>query len=334
MTVKIFRNKLVYAFKTCFFMGLILSVLGLTGWLLAGGFGALAALGLGVFFLLFASEALSSSLVMRLYGASPLDYAEAPGLYRILENLSRRASLAVLPRLYFLDSPEPNAFAVGRGGEAGIALSRGLLSRLERDEVAGVLAHEISHLAADDGRLLSMADSLRRLTRVLSFAGQIGLLIFLPVLLFRGESPSLLAFLLLAVSPGLSYLLLLSLTRTREYEADANAALLTGDPLALARALRKISYEPRTLLDIFFPSRGRSAEIPEALRTHPNTEERIRRLNEMARNDEIAYEPAEVEYIAPENVLPDSPLRASSWSQSDMRFETERAPERILIFTR
>jgi heat shock protein HtpX len=254
-------------------MGGLLAALG---WLMAEGEGVIWTLLLGLAVLVF-SPRLSPAMVLRLYGAHPLDPYAAPRLYDLVEVLARRAELPAPPRLYYLPSRMLNAFAVGRPEAAAITLSDGLLRTLTSRELTGVLAHEMSHLKNNDMWVMGLADVVSRLTSVLSLAGQVLLLINLPLWLLTDASFPWLLVLLLMVAPTVSALLQLALSRIREYDADLHAAALTGDPHGLASALDKLERIQGGWLErVLMP--GRRVPDPSLLRTHPPTEERIQRL--------------------------------------------------------
>lgn len=253
--------------------------LALLGWFLWGWDGLFVLVSVGVVAAL-ANPAFSPWLVMRMYGARPLGHDEAPVLWRAISELTARAGLASRPRLYYVPSRMLNAFAVGTRGQSAIAVTDGLLRQLELDELIGVLAHEISHIRSNDLWVMGLADLFSRATSVLSLLGQFLLLLNLPLILFSQVTISWWAILLLIFAPNLSALAQLALSRTREFDADLNAARLTGDPAGLAHALAKIERVQGGWLErIFLP--GRRIPEPSLLRTHPDTEERIARLRSL-----------------------------------------------------
>lgn len=250
--------------------------LALLGWFLWGWDGLFVLVPVGMTAAL-ANPAISPWLVMWMYGAMPLGHDEAPVLWRAMSELTARAGLASRPRLYYVPSRMLNAFAVGTRGQSAIAVTDGLLRQLELDELIGVLAHEISHIRSNDLWVMGLADLFSRATSVLSLLGQFLLLLNLPLILFSQVTISWWAILLLIFAPNLSALAQLALSRTREFDADLNAARLTGNPEGLARALAKIERLQGGWLErIFLP--GRRVPEPSLLRTHPQTEERIARL--------------------------------------------------------
>ena len=156
-------------------------------------------------------------------------------------------------------------------------MSDGLLRNLSSRELMGVLAHEVSHIRHNDMWVMTLADLVSRLTGLLSLVGQVLLLVNLPLLLLGMATFSWLGVLLLIAAPTISALLQLALSRSREYEADMGAADLTGDPAALASALHRLDRVPGGWFEqVFLP--GRRVPDPSLLRTHPPTEERVRRL--------------------------------------------------------
>ncbi len=250
--------------------------LSLLGWLLWGRDGLFLWLWV-IVLAIMANPALSPWLVMQMYGARPVSREEAPALWQAVEVLAARAGLPSTPRLFYVASQMPNAFAVGTTRHSAIAVTAGLLRRLEMDELIGVLAHEIGHIRNKDLWVMGLADLFSRMTSMLSLFGQLLLLFNLPLLYLAQATINWWAILLLIFAPNLSALAQLALSRTREYDADMFAARLTGHPEALARALAKIERIQAGWLErIFLP--GRRIPEPSLLRTHPPTEERIARL--------------------------------------------------------
>ena len=179
--------------------------------------------------------------------------------------------------IQYIASPTLNAFAVGRREDSVIAVTDGALRTLDLRELAGVLAHEVSHIRNNDLWVMGLADTISRLTSMLSFMGTMLLIAALPMFFAGGAGPPVLAALLLMFAPTLGSLLQLALSRAREYNADLDAAGLTGDPRGLAAALLKLErYQGRAWEEMVMP--GRRIPVPSILRTHPPTEERVRRL--------------------------------------------------------
>jgi heat shock protein HtpX len=288
------------------FMG---GFLALLGWLLWGRDGIIALLFAGGV-AAFINPAVSPRLVMRLYRAAPLDRQQVPQLIRALEVLSERAGLPAVPALYYVPSRMLNAFAVGNRKRAAVAVTDGLLRHLEFRELAGVLAHELSHVNNNDLSVMGLADLFSRMTTFLSLLGQLLLLVSLPLVLFGEAAVNWFAILLLIVAPNISALAQLALSRTREYDADLDAARLTGDPQGLALALRKLEYVQGGVWErILLP--GQRIPDPSLLRTHPPTKERVRRLlslqTRQAVHERLAATPAGVPY------RPHRALRAPRW---------------------
>ncbi len=245
-----------------------------------------------ILFLYRMNPVASPDLAMRLFRARPLAPDEAPALVQLVEELSRRAGMPRPPRLYYLPSDVMNAFTAGNPGEAAIALSDGLLRRLDWRELRGVLAHELMHVVNQDTRLMAFADLTSRLTGFLSLTGQVLLLVNLPLLILGETTLPWIPILLLIAAPTLSTLVQLALSRSREYEADLGAVAITGDPLGLASALGKLESMHQSLLGRLLHPLPRIPD-PSMLRTHPPTEERVRRLVEIAHEREPMAHTAE-----------------------------------------
>lgn len=259
-------------------LGGMVSILGGLAWLLFGPFGTVWAIVLG-----------SATLVLRpsvppawqlsMYGARPLPPTAAPGLHRAVRLLAKRAGLPTSPTVHYVRSPMMNAFAVGRRDDAAIALTDGLLRGLSDRELLGVLAHELAHVRADDLWIMSLSDTIARISHPLAYTGVIVFVLALPATVEGAFALPALALLLMS-APTLVTLLQLALSRAREYDADLEAATLTGDPHGLAAALQRLQlHEGRIWERIMIPHR-RSPD-PLLLRTHPPTAERVRRLREL-----------------------------------------------------
>ena len=255
------------------FMG---GFLALLGWLLWGRVGLLMLIGIGAT-AVFLNPTKSAGWVMRLYGASSIGSDRAPGLWNLVGLLAVRAGLETRPALYYVPSSVLNAFAVGNRRHSAIAVTDGLVRGLNKSELVGVLAHEMSHIRNNDLWVMGLADVFSRATSLLSLIGQFLLLLNLPLILFSTLTISWSAILLLIFAPLLSSLAQLALSRAREYDADLNAVRLTGDPDALASALAKIERRQGGWFEkILMPGRG--IPEPSLLRTHPETAQRIERL--------------------------------------------------------
>lgn len=215
--------------------------------------------------------------IMRMFKARPVDPASGGDLIRLVRTLAARAGLKTAPRLYIVPSQTMNAFAVGTPSRYSLGVTDGLLARLDGRELAGVLAHEITHVRNNDIWVMSLADVLSRFTRSMSLFAILLFVFSVPTTIFTGAPAPWLAIALLYFAPTLSSLLQLALSRSREFDADLGGAALTGDPEGLAMALAKLErYQGRFFEDIFMP--GRRIPVPSVLRTHPKTPERIARL--------------------------------------------------------
>jgi heat shock protein HtpX len=217
--------------------------------------------------------------LMTVYRARAVDAQRGGQLSELVAIIAGRAGLAEPPRLYVIPSMTLNAFAVGQPSHAVIGVTEGLLRRLTLREIAGVLAHEMSHVRNNDLGVMGIADVLTRLTQAMSYVAVVLMIANLLAALQGEEVVSWLAVALLYLAPSGSSLLQLALSRTREYDADLEAARLTGDPLGLASALRRLErYTGRFWEDLMLPVPGRRVPFPSLLRSHPTTEDRIERL--------------------------------------------------------
>jgi heat shock protein HtpX len=259
-------------------LGGMVAVLAVIAWAFFGSFGLLVALGAALVVLALRPVP-SARLVLAMYRAQEIPPQVLPDLHRYLRVLAARARLPAVPRLYYVASPMVNAFAVGRREDAAVAVTDGLLRSLTSRELVGVLAHEISHVRAGDLWIMSLSDVLGRITHVLAYAGVLAVLFTLP-LSMTGDYPALWLFAVLGLLPTAVSVLQLALSRSREYEADLEAAVLTGDPEGLARALERLERSTGRIWErVMVPHRR--APDPLLLRTHPATEERTRRLREL-----------------------------------------------------
>jgi len=268
-------------------IGGIGALLAFCAWLIWGWPGVAGAFVLSLALFAFAPS-VPADTVMRMYGARRVDPRHGGQLARLVEFLADRAELPAHPKLYVVPSMTLNAFATGRPDAAAIALTEGLLRRLDMREVAGVIAHEISHIRNNDLRIMGLADTMSRITQMLSYVAVFLVLLNLPGI-FTGElMVPWLAIVLLYLAPTLSSLLQLGLSRTREYDADLEGAMLTGDPVGLASALRQLErYQGNFWEDLIFPGMRRIPQ-PSLLRSHPTTAERIARLMSLKRASELA----------------------------------------------
>lgn len=274
-TQHLWRSRVMNGLQTLLIMGALALVLAVPGYLLAGGLGVVVSLGVVVAGT-FASSWVPARYILAEAGAGLLGRHQAPTLYRLLDTLYRRAGLTRPPQLFYTPSPDLNAFAVGTRHDGGIAVTEGLLRTLTLRELAGVLAHEVSHLRHGDTRVMSMAAAMTRLTLWLTTVLQLSLLLMLPLILAGELRLPWGLLLVVAFSPSLSTLLQLALSRNREYTADLDAVALTGDPEGLASALAVLERHHGHWLATLF-GRHPPAGL-DWLRTHPPTQDRIRRL--------------------------------------------------------
>jgi len=233
----------------------------------------------------------SDKLALAASGARPISEAQAPEFYAIVAGLAQKANVP-MPRLYLSPSPQPNAFATGRSPKhAAVAVTEGLLPILNRDELEGVLAHELAHVWNRDILISSIAATIAAaITYVAHFA-----------FFFGGSDDDdggnpLAGLLLFILAPISATIVQLAISRSREFGADSTGARITHNPLALANALRKIEQygrgtppatrnpatAPLFISNPFKNGRGRVSMFARLFSTHPPTAERVRRLEAMA----------------------------------------------------
>lgn len=262
-------------------------VMGL-GWMLGGQGGAVIALliaGVGNVFAWWNSD----KMVLRQQGAVEITPQQGGELYALTSELAQRAGLP-MPKLYLLPTEQPNAFATGRNPEnAAVAVTQGLLNGLGTEEVAGVIAHELAHIKYRDTLTMTvtatMAGAIAMMGNMLLFTGG------------RNDNRGgggLGAILAMILAPLAATMVQMAISRAREYEADAEGARISGQPLALASALAKIAQMAGRTLNIPAEKNPASAamfiinplhamRMDRLFTTHPPTEERIARLRAMAR---------------------------------------------------
>jgi heat shock protein HtpX len=274
------RHKIRNVVHSILLLGGIIVLLALCGWVLFGPEGLIGmALGAALGFVF--SPQISPHLVLRMYRARPLGPRDLPEVLALLRTLAARAGLERAPRLYYVPSTIPNAFAVGGRDDAVIVVTDGMLRALTLRELVGVLAHEISHIRNRDLWLMAIADLAGRLTRVMALFGVGLMFVGLPLWLSGAAGVPLLLIPLLVFAPQITTLLQLALSRAREFDADLDAAGLTGNPGGLASALAKLERFQRGAWErILLP--GRRLPDPSILRTHPPTGERIARLRSLS----------------------------------------------------
>lgn len=299
---------MVNAFRTTFLLAALTGIFMAVGYLVGGTEGMILAFGVALVTNLIGYWN-SDKMVLRLQHAQEVDPRRVPELFDIVEGLARRAGIP-MPRLYLIDTEQPNAFATGRNPQnAAVAVSTGLLRNLDRREVAAVIAHEIAHIRSRDTLIMTITGT---------FAGAISMLAQFG-LFFGGrnaQSPlgpfgTLIAVL---VAPLAAMMVQMAVSRTREYEADRDGAMISGDPLALASALGKISQMSRHFenpwarrnpgmahLYIVNPLAG--DRMDNLFATHPDVNNRIAALQKLA----AELRTRDVDY--PEVATPASPQR-------------------------
>ena len=268
--------------KTILLMTVLTAALVLVGGWVGGEGGALVAL-IVAGAMNFGSYFFSDKIVLRMYRAREVTRAEAPVLYEVVESLSRRAGLPV-PRVAIIPGQQPNAFATGRNPEhAVVAATEGILQILDRDEIEGVMAHELAHVRNRDMLISSVAATLAGAIMVLARFG----------LFFGGgdrdRGGGALALLVVVLAPIAAMIIQAAISRSREFAADAGGAEISGKPRALASALRKLEATAKRVplqgnpatahMFIVHPFRG--GGIGKMFSTHPPTEERVERLLQM-----------------------------------------------------
>jgi heat shock protein HtpX len=295
-------------------MALVLIALGVTGGMLLTGGGEGIVVGLilaliiwGIMMMVYFTA--GESILLNSVNAKQIQKADFPRLFNIVEEMSIASGLGYMPRVFVIDDPAPNAFAVGRKPEtSAVAVTTGLLQRLNRDELQGVIAHEVAHLKNQDVKFMTLAAVLlgaivilsEVIRRALWFGargrsrsrsrggGQAELIILLVGLLFA------------ILAPLMAQLLYFACSRKREYLADACGAQYTRFPEGLASALEKISgariapqFATRATAPMFIvPPLAAHAEASSLFSTHPPTAERIRILRAMGNSSLAAYEAA------------------------------------------
>ncbi|WP_439626298.1 zinc metalloprotease HtpX [Shinella sp.] len=299
--MNIVRTAMLLAFMTALFMGVGLLIGGKGGMMIA----LLVAIAMNFF-----SYWNSDRMVLSMYGAKEVDERSAPEYYGIVRDLAKRAGLP-MPRVFVINSEQPNAFATGRNPQnAAVAASTGLLQALSYEEVAGVMAHELAHIQNRDTLTMTLTATI---------AGAISMLANFAMFFGGGnrENNNPLGFIgvliAMIVAPFAAMLVQMAISRTREYSADKRGAEICGNPLWLSSALKKIAVaagrvpndeaerNPATAhMFIINPLSGE--RMDNLFSTHPNTENRIAALEEMARG---------MQARSTEPVRADNPVRKS-----------------------
>ncbi len=276
-----FRTALLLALLTGFFL--------VVGYLLGGRSGLLIALvfALGMNFFAYWN---SDKMVLRMANAREVGPQEAPELYGIVQELAGRAGLP-MPRVYVIDEDQPNAFATGRDPEhAAVAVNTGLLSHLSREEIMGVLSHELGHVRNRDTLTMTIAATL---------AGAIGMLASFGFFYGGGRDENgrsanpIIAIAAMILAPLAASMVQMAISRSREYEADRAGAEISGNPLWLASALQRLHEGTQAIPNataeanpatahMYIDNPLSSGGMASLFSTHPPMEERIARLQAMA----------------------------------------------------
>lgn len=273
--------------KTALLLAALTALFGVVGYMLGGPGGMAIALVIAVGMNLYTYWN-SDRLALAAYNAREVDMQSAPDLVQLTHDLARRANLP-LPRVFIIDSPQPNAFATGRNPQnAAVAVTTGLAQMLSREELAGVIAHELAHIRNHDTLIMTIAASVGG---AISSIAQFGML-------FGGNrqngNQGMLTGLLVAiVAPMAAMVIQMAVSRSREYEADRLGAEICGEPVWLASALGRIEQGVAQIVDeraeahpataplfIINPLSGRGMD--NLFSTHPATQNRINELQKLA----------------------------------------------------
>lgn len=276
--------------KTAVLFAMLTALFVIVGGLIGGQSGMMIALILAVIMNFF-SYYFSDSIVLKMYKAKELQRSDAPQIHEIVEELARNAGIPK-PRICIVPDPSPNAFATGRNPQnAVVAVTQGILQILNTNELRGVIAHEIGHIANRDILIQSCAailgSAITSLAHMLYYTS-----------LFGGRnnensSPisALGAVVMMVLAPLAASLIQMAISRSREYLADESGASFCSDPQALASALNKLNNYSRQIPmhanpateNMFIVSPLLSGGMQALFSTHPPIEERIKRLMQMAR---------------------------------------------------
>ena len=276
--------------KTMMLLAALTALFLFVGQALGGQAGFIIALGFATV-MNFASYWWSDKIVLRMYGAQPITENEAPELFNIVRRLAERSAMP-MPKVYIIPEEAPNAFATGRNPQnAAVAVTAGLTRLLNKEEMAGVLAHELGHVKNRDTLIMTVSATIAGALSMLANMAMWGA-IFGHSSDDDEEGANPIAGLVgIILAPIAASLIQMAISRSREFMADEAGARLSGNPLALAGALRKIeawSHQvpmhagtPATAhLFIINPFSG--GGLATMFSTHPATEERIKRLEEIA----------------------------------------------------
>lgn len=279
--------------KTTILMAALTGLLVMIGQMLGGSSGALIA------FIFAAAMNLvaywfSDKVVLRMYHAREIGPEDRTGLYQIVERLTRAADLPI-PRVYIIPHDTPNAFATGRNPQhAAVAATEGILRILTDDELEGVMAHELAHVRNRDILISSIAATIAGAITMLANMAQWAMIFG-----FRGddedEGSNPIAILVMAIiAPIAALVIQMAISRSREYAADRGGAGISGKPLALASALRRLENGVERLpmeanpatAHMFIVNPLRGGGVATLFSTHPSMAERVARLEALARHTE------------------------------------------------
>ncbi len=275
--------------KTFLFLALLSGIIIVLGGLLGGRAGVIIAFGFALI-MNVSSYWFSDKIVLRMYKAQEVSYNDSPYLHKIVDELSANAGIPK-PKICIIPDQSPNAFATGRDPEHGVvAVTEGIMQLLTPQELRGVIAHEIAHIAHRDILLQTIAGVLASaITSIASWLQWSAILGGNND--EEGGSNPIAALLLAFLAPVAASLIQMAISRTREYHADAGGASFCQDPLALASALNKISNYSKQIPmnnanpateNMFIISPLAGSKMASLFSTHPPTEERIARLQNMA----------------------------------------------------
>ncbi len=264
--------------KTTMLLAALTALFMALGYTLGGSGGAIISLLIAAGMNLFTYWN-ADKIVLKMHNAREVDAQSEPNFYGLVANLARRANMP-MPRVYIVDNPNPNAFATGRNPEnAAVAATTGLLSMLSRDEVEGVMAHELAHVKNRDTLIMTMVATIAGALSMLANFG----------MFFRSERNGLATLLAVLIAPFAAMIVQLAISRTREYGADRTGAEISGKPLALAAALAKISGAAQAIPNPVSERNPSAAQlyivpthVSEMFSTHPATENRIAELEALA----------------------------------------------------
>jgi len=278
------------SFKTALLLGLLTGIILGIGQLFGGSQGLVIAF---VFAMLlnFGSYWFSDKIVLAMYQAREVGLDEAPELYRIVQNLALRAQLP-MPRLYVIPSQSPNAFATGRNPQhAVVAVTEGILQLMNREELEGVIAHELSHVKNRDILIGSVAATLAGVIMMLANMARWAAIFGVGRSEREDEGGGVLGLILMSIlAPVAALVIQMAISRSREFLADATGAKIAGNPLGLAFALEKLTRASELMplegraetAHMFIVSPLSGGSFLSLFSTHPPVEERVARLRAMA----------------------------------------------------